>query len=124
VDYDKPIEGSNQYVRPCLAREGIFSTAHVSIVYWELVIDHRRGQEEAGYVRSSFSRIDDYSDCFRDYDEILVNNDKFFHAREEAQRQFSATLRIDLVLLGVTAMRPSQDGTSIGKDRTLLLQLR
>ncbi|KAJ5452459.1 hypothetical protein N7445_000642 [Penicillium cf. griseofulvum] len=74
VDYNGPIKGSNQYYNG------------------KLVIDHRRGQEEPDYIPPVFSRVQDYSDRYRDYDNILVNDDKSLNTRKEAQRRFFRNL--------------------------------
>ncbi|KAJ5658517.1 uncharacterized protein N7484_002166 [Penicillium longicatenatum] len=70
VDYNGPILGSNQYYTG------------------KLVIDHRRGQEEPDLALPAPSRIRDYSDLFKDYDNITVNDDRSFNTRQEAQQQF------------------------------------
>ncbi|KAJ5489840.1 hypothetical protein N7453_010665 [Penicillium expansum] len=74
VDYNGPIIGSNQYYTG------------------KIVIDHRRGQEEAGYAELAFSRIRDYSNRFRDYDNIIVNDDGSFNTGQESQRRFFSNL--------------------------------
>ncbi|KAJ5691938.1 hypothetical protein N7462_001361 [Penicillium macrosclerotiorum] len=74
VDYNGPIKGTNEHYNG------------------KLVIDHRRGQEDHNNHHSGFPRIQDNSDRFKAYDQILINNDASGSTNQETQRRLFSML--------------------------------
>ncbi|PNP80998.1 hypothetical protein FNYG_05465 [Fusarium nygamai] len=69
VDYEGPIIETAQYYTG------------------KVVIDHRRGQAESNISQPLSQQLHEYSDRFREYEEILVNNDRSFYTTQDTQNR-------------------------------------
>ncbi|KLO90821.1 TOB3 (member of AAA-ATPase family) [Fusarium fujikuroi] len=69
VDYKGPIQETAQYYTG------------------KVVIDHRRGQAESNISPPLSLPVKEYSDRFREYDGILINNDRSFYTTQGTQNR-------------------------------------
>ncbi|KAG5791164.1 hypothetical protein H9Q69_009775 [Fusarium xylarioides] len=69
VDYKGPIKETTQYYTG------------------KVVIDHRRGQAESNISQPLSLQVHEYSDRFREYEGILVNNDRSFYTTQDTQNR-------------------------------------
>ncbi|KAF5625449.1 AAA family ATPase [Fusarium sp. NRRL 25303] len=69
VDYKGPIRETAQYYTG------------------KVVIDHRRGQAESNISPPLSLPVNEYSDRFREYDGILINNDRSFYTTQVTQNR-------------------------------------
>ncbi|KAF5605598.1 TOB3 (member of AAA-ATPase family) [Fusarium pseudoanthophilum] len=67
VDYQGPIKETAQYYTG------------------KLVIDHRRGRAESEFNRGLSQQVRDYSDLFRGYDGIILNNNRSFYTAQNSR---------------------------------------
>ncbi|CVL07341.1 related to TOB3 (member of AAA-ATPase family) [Fusarium proliferatum] len=71
VDYKGPIQETAQYYTG------------------KVVIDHRRGQAESNVSPPLSLPVNEYSDRFREYDGILINNDRSFYTTKGTQNRLA-----------------------------------
>ncbi|KAH7237034.1 P-loop containing nucleoside triphosphate hydrolase protein [Fusarium redolens] len=69
VDYKGPIKETAQYYTG------------------KVVIDHRRGRAESRIYRALSPQVNDYSDRFKEYDGILINNDRSFYTTQDTRNR-------------------------------------